>query len=258
MSDSSTWQEFFDSHAPVYEENAFTRNTVAEVDFLLEELAVPEGGTILDVGCGTGRHSVELAKRGYDVTGVDLSAQMLARGAENARAAGVEVVWIQADAADFSVGSRFDAAIGLCEGAFGLLGAGDDAIAQPAAILRNVSRSVRPEAKVLFTVLNGAAMIRKYEVADIERGRFDPLTMVEVSDYAPREGLPTLRVRERAFVPTELVVLFALAGLRVQNIWGGTAGNWGRRSIDPDEIEIMVVARKVSEAWPSAEAEWEL
>ncbi len=102
----------------------------------------------------------------------------------------------------------------------------------------------------MFTVLNGAAMIRKFQQKDVEEGRFDPLTMVEVSDNAPREGLPTIRVRERAFVPTELSLLFHLTGMSVLNMWGGTAGNWGRRRIDLDEIEIMIVARKAAE--PSA------
>lgn len=55
---------------------------------------------------------------------------------------------------------------------------------------------------------------------------------------------PDLHLRERAFVPTELVLLFRMAGLEVLNIWGGTAGNWGRRKIDLDEMEIMVLARK--------------
>jgi hypothetical protein len=41
--------------------------------------------------------------------------------------------------------------------------------------------------------------------------------------------------------------------MSIVNIWGGTAGNWGRRSIDLDEIEIMVVARKTAE--PSASAD---
>ena len=78
MTEKSTWEAFFDAHAPVYEENVFTKNTVREADFLVEELAPPPGGRILDVGCGTGRHSIELARRGYSVTGVDLSFGMLA------------------------------------------------------------------------------------------------------------------------------------------------------------------------------------
>jgi len=59
MSGMNTWQKFFDAHASVYEENAFTKNTASEIDFLITELEVASGGSILDLGCGTGRHAVE-------------------------------------------------------------------------------------------------------------------------------------------------------------------------------------------------------
>jgi len=247
MTEKKTWEAFFDAHAPVYEENVFTKNTVREVDFLLEELSLQPGDSILDVGCGTGRHSIELAKRGYDVTGLDLSSEMLARAADAASAAGVNVDWIHADATQFILPRKYNCAICLCEGSFGLLGQGDDPIDQPLSILCNISRSLKPQAKAVLTVLNAAAMLRKHTNEDIAKGRFDPLTLVESSECPPREGLPAIAVRERAFVPTELLLLFRLAGMSVINMWGGTAGNWGRRSLDLDEIEIMVVARKIAE-----------
>lgn len=87
----STWRAFFDAHATAYEDNVFTKNTIPEVDFLLEELSMQPGGSVLDVGCGTGRHAIELARRGYRVTGLDLSTGMLAWAAEAARRAGVSV-----------------------------------------------------------------------------------------------------------------------------------------------------------------------
>ena len=252
MHEESTWEEFFDAHAPIYEQNEFTKNTVREVDFLLEELELPPGASILDVGCGTGRHSIALAKGGYAVTGLDLSSGMLAKAAEATKAADVHVEWIHADAAHFSFPGMYDAAICLCEGAFGLLGQGDDPIDQPLAILRNISSSLKPQAKAVFTVLNAAAMLRRYQNENVAAGRFDPVTMVESSEYSPREGLPPIPVRECAFVATELRMLFSLAGMCVLNVWGGTAGNWGRRIIELDEMEIMVVARKTAE--PSAAA----
>jgi len=246
-SEKTTWERFFDSHAPVYMHNVFTKNTLREVDFLLEELALQPGSSILDVGCGTGRHSIELAKRGYAVTGLDLSAEMLAQAEEGAKAAGVKVNWVRSDAARFSLAEKYDAVISLCEGSLGLLGQADDPIDQPLAILRNIGRSLKPQASALLTVLNGAAMIRKYTNDDVRKGRFDPLRTVESSAHSPREGLPAIPVRERAFVPTELVLMCRLAGMSVISMWGGTAGNWGRRPLDLDEIEIMIVAQKTSE-----------
>jgi len=247
MTEKGTWEAFFDAHAPVYEDNVFTKNTVTEVTFLLEELSLQRGCSVLDVGCGTGRHSIELAKRGYDVTGLDVSSEMLARASDAAKVASVDVNWIRSDATRFSLPAKYDAAICLCEGAFGLLGQRDDPIDQPLFILSNISRSLKPQAKVLLTVLNGAAMLRKHTNKDIAEGRFNPLTMIESSEHSPREGLPSVAVRERAFLPTELILLFRLAGMSVLKMWGGTAGNWGRRPLDLDEIEIMIVAGKTGE-----------
>ena len=248
MPERTTWERFFDAHAPVYEENVFTKNTAREVDFLLDELRIPSGGAILDVGCGTGRHAIELAKRGYAVTGLDLSSEMLSRAASAAKAAGVSVELIRSNATQFSFPGRFDAALCLCEGAFGLLGQSDDPIDQPMSILCNISRSLKPQAKAVLTVLNGTAMLRRHQNKDVEEGRFDPIALVESGAYPPREGLSPLPVRERAFVPTELPLLFRSAGMTVLNMWGGTAGNWGRRSLELDEMEIMIVARKTTES----------
>lgn len=246
MSKRNEWEEFFDGHAPAYMENVFTKNTLAEVDFIIEELKLSPRSRILDMGCGTGRHSVELAKRGYSVTGVDLSSGMLAQAREAASQAGVEVEWIHADATQFKSDRSYDAAICLCEGAFGLLGKNDDPLEQGLSILRNINRALKPNSPLMMTVLNGLALIRKYKQEDVEKGVFDPITLAEVypMEYDTPEGKKSFMVRERGFTPTELKLMFRQTGFEVTHIWGGTAGNWGQRKIDLDEIEIMIVATK--------------
>jgi len=242
MTKKADWEKFFDGHAPVYMDNCFTKNTVNEVDFLVQELRLKPGATILDVGCGTGRHAIELARRGYIITGVDLSTGMLAEAKKSAKKAKVAVTWVQANATRMRFDQHFDAVICLCEGAFGLLGRGDDALEQPLAILRGVAKALKPGTRCLFTVLNGYRMARRYSQADVEKNTFDPLTLSELSEV-PDVRLPAT-MRERGFVPTELTLLFQAAGLSVLHISGGTAGDWRRGQINLDEYEIMVVAEK--------------
>ena len=106
MTGENTWKQYFDAMAGSYAEEGFTKNTKAEIRFLLEELSLPPGSAILDMGCGTGRHSIPLALAGYRVTGVDISTGMLLEAKRNARAAGVQVAWVQADARLFHAKKR--------------------------------------------------------------------------------------------------------------------------------------------------------
>ncbi|HEY0866009.1 MAG TPA: methyltransferase domain-containing protein [Fimbriimonas sp.] len=242
----SQWQRFFDAHAPHYDENVFAQNTVAEVDFLITLFALPRGASILDVGCGTGRHSVELARRGYSVTGLDLSEGMISVARAKAEAAGVAAEFVQGDATAFDIGRTFDAAICLCEGAVGLIEQGMDAEVHDLAIFENIARHLKPHGPFLLTALNGYLPIRQMNDQHVREGRFDPATMVahyEDSFDLP-EGQQTIEIYERLFIPPEVARMLRQAGFRVDRIYGGTAGNWGHRPLSLDEIEAMYVCRR--------------
>jgi SAM-dependent methyltransferase len=239
------WREFFDSFAPQYMNEVFTTDSVREAAFLVELLELPEGASVLDIGCGTGRHAVELAKAGYQVTGVDISGGMLREARAAAERAGVELELVQDDATSFDLGRRFDAALCLCEGSLGLLG-GDDPFEHDAAVLRRAFAALRPGAPFVLTLLNALRMIRDATPDQVERGAFDPATLTETFEMeVPAEDGPrSLPIRERGYVPSELVLLCRQAGFTVEHVWGGTAGNWGRRPVELDEMEIMAVLRR--------------
>ena len=76
---------------------------------------------IIDIGCGTGRHSIELAKRGYKITGIDLSESQLKRAREKAKEQGLEIDFQKHDARDIPFEGEFDLAMMLCEGGFPLM-----------------------------------------------------------------------------------------------------------------------------------------
>lgn len=240
------WELFFDRHAPHYMDNTFTKNTLEEVEFIIEELKLPAGSHILDVGCGTGRHSIELARRGYKMTGVDISTGMLNEARRGAARVGVKITLIHADAVELMSEKEFDAAICICEGAFGLLSSEDDPYQHDLGILRNINEALKPNGMLILTALNGMLKIRGATQEAITDGTFDPLTLMEIypHEYEGMEGEKTIIVRERGFVPSELVLMLRIAGFRVERIWGGTAGNWKRKAVDLDEMEMMVIARK--------------
>ncbi len=246
MTKEGSWEEFFDHHAPEYMENIFTKGTDQEVGFLLDELKLEKGAAILDMGCGTGRHSVQLAKHGLNVTGVDLSTGMLAQARKAADEVGVEVELIKADATKFTTDRQFEAAVCLCEGSFGLLGEGDDPHEHDLSVLRNVFAALKPGGKFILTALSALRKIRLTSKEAIEKGTFDPLTLVEIEnlEYETAEGKKVYASRERGYVPSELTLMMKLAGFEVEQVWGCEVGNFKRCKIDPDGWEIMVIARK--------------
>ena len=93
------------------------RDVAREVDFLervFSQCSQVSVRRVLDVGCGTGIHSIELARRGYEVLGVDLSQKMIEVAREKSRAAGVTgVYFLQADATRLEFEEEFDAAIAM-------------------------------------------------------------------------------------------------------------------------------------------------
>jgi SAM-dependent methyltransferase len=91
--------------------------TVAEIDFVLDVTGVKPGARVLDVPCGSGRHSIELARRGFDVTGLDISAEAIA----HARQSAADVDWRHADLVDLG-GLDLVADLAICLGnSFGYL-----------------------------------------------------------------------------------------------------------------------------------------
>jgi hypothetical protein len=157
------------------------------------------------------------------------------------------VEWVHSDATQFVANKTFDAAICLCEGAFGLFNISDDPDLHSRAILHNISNTLKPKALFVLTTLNPFSKIRQYTQDDVNSGRFDPASMLEVQTEEwdlPGGKRMLMHFKDRRYFPSELRWLMAEVGLRVEHVWGGTAGNWGRRPLELDEIEYMVVARK--------------
>ncbi|HAR44805.1 MAG TPA: class I SAM-dependent methyltransferase, partial [Nitrospiraceae bacterium] len=144
------YEKLFENYAEGYDGESFTQGTVQEVDFIEKEIGRNRSLRILDVGCGTGRHSVELAKRGYAVTGIDLSEALLNKARQKAAAAGVTASFIRNDARDLSFESDFDVALMICEGAFPLMETDE----MNFAILAGIRKALKSPGKLILTTLS--------------------------------------------------------------------------------------------------------
>ena len=104
----------YDLLAPYYD------SINAEIDYkkwadfiekILEKECVSRPELVLDLGCGTGKMTLELASRGYDMTGIDCSPEMLDIARENAEADGHDVLWLCQDMREFELYGTVDAAV---------------------------------------------------------------------------------------------------------------------------------------------------
>jgi ubiquinone/menaquinone biosynthesis C-methylase UbiE len=134
------WYEtIFENYALQYDNENFTMGTTGECDFIEKEISFNKKTRILDIGCGTGRHSIELTKRGYQVTGIDLSDSMLQRARDKAQKQNLEIDFQKHDARALPFSAQFDLVIMLCEGAFPLMETDE----MNFSILANAARSLK-------------------------------------------------------------------------------------------------------------------
>lgn len=246
--------EMFENYAEGYDRESYTHGTLQEVDFIETELKRVKCISILDIGCGTGRHSIELARRGYSVTGFDLSEAQLAGARKKAAEAGVNVRFMHADARDFSFPDPFDAAIMICEGAFPLMETDE----MNHRILENAAALIRPGGLFILTTLNALfpihndvnQFITENSVSGFEsiEERFDLLTFRSHSRFTFTDDAgikKTMTSNERYYVPSEIAWMLKGLGFERIEFFGCDTGNFSRGiSLTPSHYEMLVIAEK--------------
>ena len=191
---------------------------------------------VLDVGCGPGRHALELARRGVTVHGIDISQPFV----DLAREAGVpNTSFERMDARSLPFDGEFDVAISLCQGAFGLLGGTD----QDGDVLAGMTRAVRPGGLVCVSAFSAYFQLRWLEETDT----FDAATGVnhEVATVKDEEGRDaTFDLWTTCFTPRELRLLAVRAGLTVRDLWSVTPGAYRADPPRVDAPELLLVAQR--------------
>jgi SAM-dependent methyltransferase len=237
----SRWFEPVADHlGPAYLRYSFTKGTGQEVAFLVETLGLEPGMRILDVGCGPGRHAHELARRGIEVVGVDLSPRFVDLATEHSPPG---ATFVCADALTLAYDAEFDAAISLCQGAFGLLGGSTDDGGDDLAVLERMRAAVKPGGLVCCSAFSSYFMVRFLEDTDA----FDAATGVnhEHTTIKDEGGVDApAELWTTCFTPRELRLMMRAAGLDVRGLWSVTPGAYARNEPDLDHPEFLILGER--------------
>lgn len=249
------YESLFENYGQKYDNENFTHGTIGECDFIETELKYNKSLKVLDVGCGTGRHSIELTKRGYSVTGIDLSETQLKKAREKAENNNLKIDFRQQDARKLTFENEFDIAIMLCEGGFPLMETDE----MNFEILKSVTKSLNKQGKFLFTTLNGlfplyhsveefCASSTKDGNATYRSNTFDLMTFRDhnVTEFEDDFGYKkVLECNERYYMPSEITWLLKSLGLRNIGIFGAKLGAFSRNDIlTTEDFEMLVIAQK--------------
>jgi SAM-dependent methyltransferase len=217
---------------------AFTMGTEQEVEFLVDALALEPGMSVLDVGCGPGRHSLELARRGIRVEGVDLSPDFVRLATEAATAEGLPATFRVLDVRELAAEGAYDAVLCLCQGGFGLLGGEDDE-----GIVGRIARAAKPGGRVAITAFSAAFAVRWLE----EGEDFDPRTGVlheRATVRNPEGDERAFDLWTTCFTVRELSLLARAAGLAVDGVHGVKPGAYARTAPTLEHPELLLLARR--------------
>jgi len=247
------YEELFQDFADNYDREAFTAGTIGEVDFIENEIKFNRETHILDIGCGTGRHSLELARRGYTVTGIDLSPGMIEKAKALAKKEDLKIYFQVKDARDFNFGETFDLAIMLCEGAFPLMETDE----MNFSILQNACNSIKTGGKLIQTTLNGLFPLFHSVKDFMDKGdnlgqstgnTFDLMTFRDLSVYEIEDdngNKKNLKCNERYYVPSEMSWILKSAGFKKSEIFGCKLGAFSRKNVlTTEDFEMLIVAEK--------------
>jgi len=249
------YESLFENYGKKYDNENFTQGTIGECDFIEKEIDFNKSQKIIDIGCGTGRHSIELAKRGYKVTGIDLSESQLARAKEKAKAQNLQIDFQKHDARKLTFKNEYDLAIILCEGGFSLMETDE----MNYEILRNATNSLKTAGKLIFTTLNGLFplfhSVEEFGASTTEEGNatyskntFDLMTFRDFNITTVEDDFGNkkeLECNERYYVPSEITWLLKSLEFKKIDIYGAKLGAFSRNDkLKTEDFEMLVIAEK--------------
>lgn len=130
--------------------HSWVEDTVNQVDFIIKVMELTGSERILDMACGFGRHSLELARRGFDVVGVDYTKAFIDDARKSASEKNLNVDFIHADIRDIEIHNEFDVVLNMADGAIGYFDTDEENL----IIFDLISSVLKPGGKHFMDVCN--------------------------------------------------------------------------------------------------------
>jgi len=228
-------------------------DTEAEIDRALAILRPPAGARILDMACGTGRHSLELARRGYEVVGVDISMELLEIADGEADLKKIEgASFMSADLRELTYDEEFDVVLNLNDGAIGYFETDEEnrrTFEVIAAALRPGGANLLQLPNVLYaeTHLPQKTWIAGKEMVELIDHRWDRRTRYLEGSTVPIvvgdqfEGIEPIPFRQRLYSVDELTEIYDSVGMSLSGVF---RGNGKPRPPKDSQFEIFVAGLK--------------
>lgn len=231
---------------------AWTDRTEHEVERALKMLKPQGGERILDLACGSGRHSIELTRRGFSVVGADISPELIEIARGEAAAEGLAVEFVEADLREPAFEAEFDIVLNLNDGAVGYF----ETEAENHRTFETIARALRPGGQnlvqlpnVLYAQANlpqkswiaGAAMVELVEHRWNKKDRYMEGAMIPVRFGEVLDELRPLEFRQRLYTVDELREIYDSVGMSLTTVFHG---NGRPRDPSPSQFEVFVEAKK--------------
>lgn len=232
---------------------SWVEDTKRQVDFIIEKLELKGNEKILDLACGFGRHLLELARRGYQVTGVDITPEYIAYAEKQAQTEKLNAHFICSDIRDVKFENEFDLVLNMADGAVGYLENDEE----NKKIFGVISRALKHGGKHFMDIMNRSyaethfpcklwdAGEKCLTLSNFEWNSETKTLIYGQLDYPYGKALPKPEMTEgspiRLYSLDEIKAILSSFGMTV---CGSYADFYGKPSSDND-IQLMVVSRKI-------------